>query len=60
MLFGRGGDDGSREFLRREGCLQVQDIFFGKPGPLTSIANLVDDTFLSAEDETEAVLTGDI
>jgi predicted signal transduction protein with EAL and GGDEF domain len=41
------------EFLRREGCLQVQGFFFGKPGPLTSIANLVDDTFLSAEDETD-------
>ncbi len=41
------------EFLRREGCLQVQGFFFGKPGPLTSIASLVDDTFLSVEDEPE-------
>lgn len=41
------------EFLRREGCLQVQGFFFGKPGPLNSIANLVDDTFLSVEEETD-------
>ncbi len=41
------------EFLRREGCLQVQGFFFGRPGPLTSIANLVDDTFLTVDDEPE-------
>lgn len=40
------------DFLRREGCLQVQGFFFGKPGPLTSIADLVTDTLLAPEDES--------
>jgi len=39
------------EFLRREGCLQVQGFFFGKPGPVTSIANLVGDDLQSSDDQ---------
>lgn len=38
------------EFLRREGCLQVQGFFFGKPEPLTSIAGLVQDLPESSEE----------